>query len=331
MTVLSPLVIDTIGSLVAASSPLVFAGIGEVLTERVGVVNLSLDGSILLAAMAGFAVAFVSGSLLAGVAAAMAVGALVALIVAYGSIALGQNQVAVGFVLTLLCADLSSFLGMPFVRIPGPTVPHWPIPGLVDIPVIGRILFNHNAMVYLSYVAIVAAWWFLAHSRPGLQLRAVGERPEAAYARGIDANRLRYVYTAVGGAFVGLAGAAYSLSVKIGWSHGHTSGMGWIALAIVIFGGWSPLRVALGAYLFGALKSLGSILQPTMPHVPTQVFQAAPFALMIVALVLVSGEATEGAARQRLPALLPVRLRRTITGLLRGTPPAGLGKTFQPD
>ena len=220
---------------------------------------------------------------------------------------------------------------MPFVRIPGPTVPHWPIPGLVDIPVIGRILFNHNAMVYLSYVVVVATWWFLAHSRPGLQLRAVGERPEAAYARGNDANRLRYVYTAVGGAFVGLAGAAYSLSVKIGWSHGHTSGMGWIALAIVIFGGWSPLRVALGAYLFGALKSLGSILQPTMPHVPTQVFQAAPFALMIVALVLVSWEGTEGAARRACRRCSPARSARDhrpaaghSAGRTRQDVPAGL-------
>lgn len=328
---LSPLIIDTIGSLVAASSPLVFAGIGEVLTERVGVINLSLDGSILLAAMTGFAVAFVSGSLLAGVVAAMAVGALIALIVAYGSIALGQNQVAVGFVLTLLCADLSSFLGMPFVRVPGPTVPHWPIPGLVSIPVLGRILFNHNAIVYLSYVVIVAAWWFLAHSRPGLQLRAVGERPEAAYARGIDANRLRYLYTAIGGALVGLAGAAYSLSIKIGWSHGHTTGIGWIALAIVIFGGWSPWRVAMGAYLFGGLKSLGSILQPTMPNVPTQVFQAAPFALMIVALVLVSGDVASGAADRRLPALHPVRILHRLAGWLRGSSPAGLGKTFLPD
>ncbi len=328
---LSPLIIDTIGSLVAASSPLVFAGIGEVLTERVGVVNLSLDGSIALAAMTGFAVAFVSGSVVAGIAAAMVVGALIALIVAYANIALGQNQVAVGFVLTLLCADLSSFLGRPFVRIPGPTVPHWPIPGLVDIPIVGRILFNHNAVVYLSYVSIVLSWWWLAHSRPGLQLRAVGERPEAAYARGIDANRLRYLYTAVGGAFVGLAGAAYSLSIKIGWSHGHTTGIGWIALAIVIFGGWSPVRVALGAYLFGALKSLGSILQPSFPNVPTQVFQAAPFALMIVALVLVSGDTDMGQARRGLAGLLPARVRRLVTGALHGAPPAGLGKTFQPN
>ena len=327
----SPLVIDTIGSLVAASSPLIFAGIGEVLTERAGVVNLSLDGSILLSAMTGFAVALVTGSLLGGVAAAMAVGALVALIVAYGSIALGQNQVAVGFVLTLLCADLSSFLGMPYVRVPGPSMPHWPIPGLADLPVLGRVLFDHNALVYLSYVAVLGTWWWIGHSQPGLRLRAVGERPEAAYARGIDANRLRYIYTAAGGALVGLAGATYSLSVKLGWSHRHTAGMGWIALAIVIFGGWQPLRVAFGAYLFAAFRSLGSILQPTMPNVPTQVFQAAPFALMIVALVIVSGDTASSAARQRLPALLPPRIRRLVSSALRGSPPAGLGRTFQPD
>ena len=128
------LAVQTISSVIAASTPLVFAGIGETLTEKAGVTNLSLDGTILLAAMTAFAVAYLSGSLLLGIVAAMVVGALVALIVAAGSIALKQNQVAVGFVLTLLCADLSSFLGMPFVRVPGPTVPHLPIPVLVDLP-----------------------------------------------------------------------------------------------------------------------------------------------------------------------------------------------------
>ncbi|NLG49256.1 MAG: ABC transporter permease [Chloroflexi bacterium] len=320
------LVIQTLSSVMAASAPLVFAAIGETLTEKSGVVNLSLDGSILLSAMAGFAVALVSGSLLLGIGAAMLVGALVAFIVAYGSLALKQDPVAIGFVLTLLGADLSSFLGKPYVRVPGPSVPHMPIPGLVDIPIIGPILFNHNALVYLSYLVIIVSWLWIFKTQPGLRLRSVGERPAAAFARGINVTRTRYLYTILGGALVGLAGATFSLSVRLGWSHNHTSGEGWIALAIVIFGGWNPWRVALGAYLFGLLKSLGSILQPVYPNVPTQVFQAAPFALMIVALVLVSGDFTE-----RLAFYLPTPLRHRVTGLLRGTPPAALSKPFEPE
>jgi simple sugar transport system permease protein len=255
----------------------------------------------------------------------MVVGAGIAFIVAYGSIALGQNQIALGFVLTLLCADLSSFIGNPYVRRPGPSVPHMPIPGLASIPVLGPIFFDQDMVVYLSYVVIVASWLWIFKTQPGLGLRGVGERPEAAYARGVAVQRTRYVYTMLGGALVGLAGATYSLSVKLGWSHGHTTGIGWIALAVVIFGGWHPLRVAFGAYLFGALKSLGSLMQPAFPDVPTQVFQTAPFALMILALLLVSGDFTE-----RLLFYLPPRGRRLFNALLRGTPPAALGKPFRP-
>jgi ABC-type uncharacterized transport system permease subunit len=320
------LMLETISSVLAASSPLVFAGIGETLTERAGIVNLSLDGTILLSAMAGFALSYITGSVLVGILAAMLVGAAMASIVAFGSIALGQDQVAIGFVLTLLCADLSSFIGQPYVRRPGPEVPHLPIPGLADIPLVGSLLFDHNALVYLSFAVVLLTWWWLSKTQPGLRLRSVGERPEAAFARGIRVNRTRYLYTFVGGALVGLAGATYSLSVKLGWSHRHTAGEGWIALAIVIFGGWSPLRVALGAYLFGALKSLGSILQPAFPNVPTQVFQATPFALMIVALLLVSGDLTE-----RVLSYLPTQARGLFYALFRGSPPAALGKRFEPD
>ena len=317
------LVLATIRSVVAASSPLVFAGIGETLTEKAGVVNLSLDGTILLSAMAGFAVAFLSGSLLLGFIAGMVVGGLVAFIVAYASIALKQNQVAIGFILTLLCADLSSFVGAPFVRLPGPSVPHLPIPWLVDVPVLGPIFFDQDALVYVSYLVIIGSWAWISKTQPGLKLRSVGERPEAAFARGVDVNRTRYLYTVLGGALVGLGGATYSLSVKLGWSHRHTAGVGWIALAIVIFGGWHPVRVAFGGYLFAALKSAGSLLQPVFPRVPTQVFQAAPFALMILALLLVSGDLT------RLLRRLPPRARPLLASLLSGTPPSALGKQFE--
>ena len=317
--------IQTLSSIVAAATPVVLASIGETISEKSGVINLSLDGSIALSAMTGFAVAFTTGSATLGLLAAMAVGALIALIVAFASITLRQEQVAVGFVLTMLGLELADFLGNPFVRKPGPSVPHMPIPLLSGIPFLGPIFFDHNLMVYLSLLSIVAVWWWIYKTQPGLKLQGVGERPESAFARGVNVNRLRYLYTVVGGALVGLGGASYSLSIKLGWSHRHTFGIGWIALAIVIFGGWNPWRVAAGSYLFGLLKALGSILQrnPAFAAVPTQIFSSAPFALMIFALLLVSSEGVD-----RLLALLPPRLARRIDRAIRGRPPGGLGRPF---
>jgi len=306
--------IQTLSSIVAAATPVVLASTGETISEKSGVINLSLDGSIALSAMTGFAVAFTTGNVWLGTLAAMAVGALVALIIAFASITLRQEQVAVGFVLTMLCLELADFLGNPFVRKPGPSVPHAPIPYLSDAPILGPILFDHNPIIYLSMISVVAAWWWIYKTQPGLKLQGVGERPESAFARGVNVNRLRYIYTVVGGALVGLGGASYSLSIKLGWSHRHTFGIGWIALAIVIFGGWSPWRVAAGCYLFGLLKALGSILQrnPAFAAVPTQIFSSAPFALMIFTLLLVHSEGVD-----RMLALLPPRLARRIDRAIR--------------
>ena len=320
------LLVLTLASVVSGSAPLVLAGIGEMFTEKAGVINLSLDGSIMLSAMAAFAVAYQTDSLTLGFGVAICVGALIALLIAFSSIVLKRDQVAVGLVLTLLCTDLAEFLGNPLVGKAGPSVPHWPIPGLSQIPVVGPILLGHNLIVYLSLMCIVVAWIWISKTRPGLLLRAVGERPEAAFVRGTHVNRTRYCYAGLGGALVGCAGATYSLSVKLGWSHRHTAGFGWIALAIVIFGGWHPARVAFGAYLFGFLKSLASILQTRIPSVPTQVFQVAPFALMIFALLLVSGGALE-----RLMAVVPARFRNPVRNLLQSSPPGAIGKTFERD
>jgi ABC-type uncharacterized transport system permease subunit len=276
----------TLASIVAAAAPLVYAVVGETISEKAGVINLSLDGSIMLSAMAGFATAYLTGSVLVGFLAAMGVSALVALIIAFASMELRLNQIAVGFVLTLLATDLSSFLGDPYVGQQGQAVPPLPIPGLSDIPFVGKVLFDHNLSVYGSFLVIIAAYFFLYRTRRGLELQAIGERPEAAFARGIPVNRLRYLYTVVGGALVGLAGAAFSLDVKLGWREGLTQNFGWIALAIVIFGGWHPVRGAAGAYLFGALNVTAGQLQPHFPAL-SQILPIMPFALMIFALVLV--------------------------------------------
>ncbi len=323
--------ISIISVAIATSTPLVFATIGETFAERAGVINLSAEGTILLSAMTGFAVAKTTEglgttpSLLLGFASAAFVGAAIALVVAFGALTLKQSQVAIGFVLTLLCADLSSFLGNPFVRIPGPTVPSFKLP-LQNIPFIGPLLFQSDLLVYASYALISMSWVYFYRTRSGLMLRAIGEQPAAAFVRGTNVILMRYIYTLFGGALMGIAGAAFSLDFKAGWSHRHTAGYGWVALAIVIFGGWNPLRVALSCYLFGILQSMSSVAQSTIPNVPTQVFTVAPFVLMILFLVLTSSQWLE-----RLLKLLPPALSRGVSQTIRSTPPAALGRIFQQD
>ena len=311
---------------IASATPLIFACIGETITERAGVINLSADGTILLAAMTGFAAARAADSVLVGLLAAGLIGAIIALIVAFGAITLRQSQIAIGFVLALLGADLSSFLGAPVVLVEGPSVPHLAIPLLKDIPVIGPIFFEADLLVYASYILIIFTWWYFYRTRSGLTLRAIGEQPAAAFARGVDVVRMRYIYTIIGGVLMGVAGAAFSLDVKPGWTHRHTAGYGWIALAVVIFGGWNPLRVAFGAYLFGILQSLSSKAQNVIEFIPTQVFPILPFVLMIVVLVLTSGTWLE-----RVLAFLPQNMRRLVLRTLQTPAPAALGRPFEQD
>jgi simple sugar transport system permease protein len=226
-------------------------------------------------------------------------------------------------VLTLLGDDLSAFLGQNFTRIPGAVVDRFGIPLLEDIPILGPILFDQDIVVYFSYVLVIVCWWFLYRTQPGLHLRSTGERPTAAFARGVNVRLVRYLYTLLGGALVGIAGAAYSLDVKIGWSDGHTRGFGWIALAIVIFGGWSPIRGALGAILFGATKALAGILQRTFPEVSVVAFNAIPWVLMIAVLLVVGSDFTE-----RLIEVMPRRIQPPLRRLLRISTPLALGSNL---
>lgn len=321
-----------LAGVVALSTPVVLATLGEILTERAGVINLALNGTILLSAMTGFAVAVNTGSLLWGFLAGGAVGMTVALLVTFTSLTLGQSQVAVGFVLTLLTRDLAYFLGNPYMGRQGPRLPHWPLPVLQEVPLLGPLLFQHDLMVYLSYVVILGMWFWFFHTRPGLMLRGLGERPAAAYVRGARVRELRYLYAGLGGFLAGLAGPAYSLSVKAGWK-GTISGLdgiGWIALALTIFGGWHPLRGALGAYLFGLLQWLSLVLQPQLKDIPSQVLQVAPFPTMILLLLLVNIGNTEW--MQRTLAGLPPEVRRLVERALRAlqvSPPAALGQAFR--
>lgn len=322
---------SSLAGVLVSSAPIVFAAIGETISERAGVINLSMNGTILLSAMGGFAVSLGTGSLFLGFLAGACIGAAVAAVVAVASISLKQSQVAVGFVLALLCKDLSYFLGNPFMGQTAQRLPLLPIPGLSTLPFVGPLLFRHDAMTYASFALAILAWFYMEKTSPGLMLKALGENPKAAYIRGANVHRLRYIYTIAGGALAGLAGPMYSLSVKAGWK-GTISGLdgiGWIVLAITIFGGWTPLRAAAGAYLFALLQWLGLVLQPLLPNVPSQVLQVAPFPLMILTLLLVNIGRAEWV--ERTLARLPEPVRREVARFIRAmnaTPPAALGVPF---
>ncbi len=327
-------ILTGLAGVLAAAAPIVFATIGETLTERAGVINLSVNGTIVFSAMTSFAVAVTTDNIWLGFAAGMFTGAMVALVLAFTSLTLKQSQVAVGYVLALMTLSLAYFLGNPFVGVQGPRVPSLPIPGLSGIPIIGPLIFNQNVLVYLSFALIFAAWFWVFRTRPGLMLRGIGERPAAAFVRGANVPLMRYTYTMIGGALVGLAGPTFSLSVKAGWK-GTISGLdgfGWIALALVIFGGWDPIRGAVGAYLFGLLQWLGVVLQPSLPNVPSQVLQVAPFPLMILTLLLVNIGNADWVDRTL--AGLPPDARKLAASVLRSmrvSPPAALGTTFEKD
>jgi simple sugar transport system permease protein len=307
--------IKQLAGIISGGAPLVLAAVGEALTERAGVVNLSLDGSLMLSALAGFVVGTATGSALIGALAAALVGMAVALLVAFAGIHLRLSQVAVGFVLTLLCRDLAIFWGAPYRSAQSLPVPFLPIPGLTDLPIVGPLLFTHDLFTYLSFGVVIAACAWMFFSKPGLALRAVGDRPAAAFARGVRVNRLRYAYSALGGALVGLGGAAYSFSVVGTWSETAVAGNGWIALAIVIFGGWNPARIMLGVYLVAGLRAVVSSAQASVSSQVVELLNAAPWLLMLLTLLLVSS---------------PVLAER-LGALLRARPPAALGTRFDPE
>jgi simple sugar transport system permease protein len=312
-----------LAGVVAGAAPILLATLGETITEKAGIINLSLDGTIILSAMAAFAAAVTTGSLLAGFAAGAAVGGSIAAAVALFSLRLGLSQVAVGFVLTLMTKDLAYFLGASYARMEGPLAGPMPVPVLSTIPFLGPVLFSHSLPVTFSMVMILACWWYLYRTPSGLKIRCVGENPDGAYARGIDPDRVQLFYAVTGGLLVGVAGAAFSLCVKPGWGQPQgCEGSGWIALALVIFGGWHPVKAAIGAYLFSFLQVMSIYLQAWWPDVPAQVFQVAPFPLMIFILALISvaqRETVMRAARNH-PAL------RAIIQTLSGKAPAALGR-----
>jgi simple sugar transport system permease protein len=273
---------------IAAGTPLVFAALGELVTEKSGVLNLGVEGMMLVGAIAAFAAAVASGNPWVGVLAGMCAGAAMALIFAVLTLTLMANQVAAGLALSLFGVGLSAFVGKAYESVSlTPSAP-LKIPLLGDIPLIGPVLFSQQALVYVSWALFAAVAWFLYRSRPGLVLRSVGEAPKSAHAIGYSVISIRYLATLFGGAMAGVGGAFLSVFYTPLWVENMTSGRGWIALALVVFATWRPARVMIGAYLFGGVTVAQFFAQGEGAAIPSQFLSMLPYLATIVVLVLIS-------------------------------------------
>src|SRR5919197_256989 len=240
-------------TIATASTPLLIAAIGELVVERSGVLNLGVEGMMLMGAVTGFGVALMTGSPWLGVFAAIIVGALFSLLFGFLTLTLVTNQVATGLALTLLGIGFSGMLGVSFVGLPGMRLGNLSIPLLSDLPLVGRFVFGEDPIFYISILLTAGVAWFLFRTRAGLTLRSIGDNHSSAHALGIDVIGIRYLAVMFGGACAGLAGAHLSLVYTPQWVENMTAGRGWIALALVVFASWRPWRVFAGAYLFGAI------------------------------------------------------------------------------
>ncbi|VUZ23153.1 Uncharacterised protein [uncultured Comamonas sp.] len=297
-----------LASTLSAGTVLALAALGLLINEKAGIVNLGAEGMMLCAALAGFATVVYTGSTWLGFAAGMAAGALLAGIFGVLVIWLNTNQYATGLALSLFGAGFSAFAGLNFVQARMPVLPKYSIPGLADIPWVGPAFFNHHPLVYGAVLLALGLMWWLDHSRAGLVLRAVGESPDSAHALGYPVRRIRLLAVMAGGALCGLAGAYISTVYTPLWVEGMVAGRGWIALALTTFATWRPVRVLLGAYLFGGVTMLQFHLQASGVQVASQLLSMLPYVSTIVVLVLIS----------RNPAWI------------RANMPASLGKAFHP-
>ncbi len=287
--------VTLIAALIVASTPILLAAIGELVVEKAGVLNLGVEGMMIVGAISGFAIAVNTGSATLGFIAAAAGGALLSLIFAFITQYLLANHVATGLALTLFGLGLSALLGESYSGISPPPTPSLNIPGLSDIPVLGPILFAHDAIVYLSIAIVAGVWAMLKYSRMGLIIRAVGESHDAAHALGYKVIRIRVLAIMFGGACAGLGGAYLSLVRVPQWTEGMTAGAGWIALAIVVFASWKPWRALLGAYLFGGITALQLRLQAAGIDIPVEILAMSPYLITILVLVIMSSDKNRAA------------------------------------
>ena len=296
-------------TIATAATPLLIAAIGELIVERSGVLNLGVEGMMVIGAVCGFAAAILTGNAWIGVAAGIAGGALLSLLFGFLTLSLATNQVATGLSLTLLGIGLSGLIGEGFVGKAGVRLPTLDIPVLTDIPLVGRLIFGQDPIFYMSIALTAGVMWFLFRTRAGLTLRSIGDNHKSAHALGIPVIRYRYLAVMFGGACAGLAGAHLSIVYTPQWVENMTAGRGWIALALVVFGSWRPWRVLAGAYLFGAVK-IGQLHAQALGFgIPSQLLSSLPYLATIVVLVLISRD-------------------RRLTTM---NTPASLGQPFVPD
>lgn len=287
MTILTAI----LATAVTAGTPLLFAALGEILTERAGILNLGVEGMMLVGAVSGFASAYYTGNPWLGVAVAMVAGGLMALIHAFLSVTMRANQVVSGLALTMFGTGLSSYLGKVWGVVGNPFPNHFrpvQVPGLAEIPLLGQVLFHQDVLVLASFVLAAGIWFLLYRTRTGMNLRAVGEKPAAADSLGINVFALRYLFTIAGGMLAGLAGAYFSLAYVPTWMENITAGRGWIAVALVIFATWNPAYAVIGAYSFGGIDALGFRLQALDIAIPSYFLKMLPYLATVLVLVLVS-------------------------------------------
>jgi ABC-type uncharacterized transport system permease subunit len=283
---MNPLV-PMIAATVVAATPLIYAALGETIVEKAGVLNLGIEGMMLIGAVAGFAATLATGSDFVGFIAAAAAGVALSLAFGFLTLNLQTNQVATGLALTLFGIGLSAFVGHNLAGTPLPPLSSIKIPGLTSIPVVGDLLFHYDTMVYLSLVLFAGVQWFVTRSHAGLTLRAIGESPSVAHAIGKPVLTTRYLAVMFGGACAGIAGAYLSLVQTPMWVEGMSAGKGWIALALVVFGTWKPARVVLGAYLFGGVTQFQLFAQGFGLPIPTEFLSMLPYAATVIVLVII--------------------------------------------
>jgi len=275
---------------VKSSIAVLLATLGEIVAERSGVLNLGVEGMMLAGALCAAAAGAATGNPFLAVAAGALAGGLLALVHGFFAVTLRVNQVLSGLALTLLGMGLTSFLGRPLIgAAPGVRLRALPVPGLAEIPIIGDIFFRQSVLAYIAYLLVPLCWFWLFRTGTGLKIRATGEDAAAVDAAGIDVFRLRYLCTAIGGLGAGLAGAYLSLSYTPGWKESMTGGQGWVAIAMVIFATWNPLRAVVGAFLFGGLTALQFYFQAVgVEFIPAYILKMLPYVLTILVMVIVN-------------------------------------------
>jgi simple sugar transport system permease protein len=289
---MSDAAVAMLAATIAAATPLVFAALGELVAERAGVLNLGVEGMMLVGALAGFATAATSGSVWLGAVAGAAAGAAMAAIFALLTVNLVASQVASGLALTLFGAGLSAFAGKPFESVSLPQAGAAALPALASVPVLGPIVFGQHALVFVSWGLLAVVHWFLVRSRAGLVLRAVGESPGSAHAIGCPVLRVRWLAALFGGALAGLGGAYLAEVHAPMWAESLVAGRGWIALALVVFATWRPVRLLFGAYLFGGVTVGQFFAQAAGVDMPSELLSALPYLSTIAVLVIISRDQT---------------------------------------